>query len=107
MLVTELDNEKLLIPPLTIPVNSVYPEHAYFIEGCFLHNSVSKVESIFLHLTKHRTVIARKAFQHMNANYAYSNCWQEIRNDLRELRSETNKLRQEAEINRKMKIKLR
>ena len=106
-LVLALDREKLLLPGLTIPLDSSYPEHAYFTGEYPLHSTVSKAEGIFIRLTKRHAAIAGKALHHMNVNYAYSHCWPEMLNDLRALKNEANNLRQEAEINRKMKIKLR
>ncbi|MCF6148126.1 MAG: hypothetical protein E3K37_05650 [Candidatus Kuenenia sp.] len=106
-LVSELDREKLLFPGLTMQINSKYPRHAYFTKGYPINNSVSKAEDIFMRLTKHHAAIVRKALHHMNANYAYSHYWPEIRNDLQELRNEAHRLRQEAEIDRRRKMKLR
>ena len=106
-LMLDLNREKLLLPGLTIPLNSNYPEHAYFTGEYPLHSTVSKAEGIFIRLTKRHAAIARKALHHMNANYAYSHGLPEMLNDLQALKNEANNLRQEAEINRKMKTRLR
>lgn len=104
-ILAELEKKDLLSLPLNEKAISQYPYHADIL-GSQQYNGKSKMYYIFSQLIKNAAVSWKSAY-HLNPNYGYLYGLAELHEDLREVKAEAGRLHEEAEIKRKMGIKLR
>lgn len=101
-----LEREKLLNPPIGEMVKIPLPRHA-LIQGVLqAYTGKSRVERLFIELT-HSAAVAWKGAYHENPGYTHLYGWANLQDDLSNMREEVRRLREEAELRRKMKMKLR
>ena len=105
-IISGLEKENLIFPPISDVTDLTLFGHALILGNQQLYSGKSKMERLFSKLTS-SAVIAWKGAYHMNPNYAHLYGWAELQKDLNDMRDETRRLREEAELRRKMEIKLR
>ncbi|MEP9411179.1 MAG: hypothetical protein HRF42_07200 [Candidatus Brocadia sp.] len=105
-IVLGLEKETPLIPSIGEVVKISLPGHAFIQGDLQSYTGKSKMERLFIKLT-HSAAVTRKGAYHGNPCYTYLHGWANLQEDLSDMREEVRKLREEAELRRKMKIKLR
>ena len=105
-LIFELEKEELVFLPSGRLRDGLLPLHALLFGDTQAYDSKSKITDLFFQLTS-SAAHAWKGAYHMNPNFTHLNGFVELRKDWGEIKEEARKLREEAEIKRKMNIKLR
>lgn len=101
-----LEKEKLLIPSIGEVMRIPLPGHAFVQGDLQAYAGKSRMERLFIKLTC-GAAVAWKGAYHENPGYTYLHGWANLQEDLSDMREELRKLREEAELRRKMKSKLR
>jgi hydroxylamine dehydrogenase len=105
-LISGLEKDGLVTPPLSGLTDSQFVGHPLVLGDVQLFNEKSRVYSLFFNLTN-SALIAWKGAYHMNPNYTHLYGWNELQKNLGELKEEARRLRDDAELKRKMSIKLK
>ena len=105
-IIDELERDNLLISPINKKTNIQSLGHAIILGNQQLYSAKSSIERLFFKLTN-SAKIAWKGAYHANPNYTHLYGWVALQNDLSDIKEEARKLREEAEIRRKMEIRLR
>ena len=105
-IVSGLEKEGLLVPPISETSSIRLLGHALILGNPQVYSGKSRVERLFSKLTC-SAAIAWKGAYHMNPDYAHLHGWAELQMNLSDMKEEARKLREEAELRRKMGIKLR
>ncbi len=105
-LIFELEKEELVFLPSGRLQEGLLPWHALLFGDTQVYDSKSRITDLFFQLTS-SAAHAWKGAYHMNPNFTHLNGFVELRKDWGEIMEEARKLREEAEIKRKMNIKLR
>lgn len=104
-IVAGLEKEGLVSLPVRERTINQYPYHALIL-GSQQYNGKYKIYYLFSQLIKNALVSWKGAY-HLNPNYTYLYGLVELQKGFGEMRAEAGRLREEAEIKRKMGIKLR
>ena len=105
-IINGLERDNLIIPPINKKVNIQSLGHAIILGNQELYSNKSRIERLFFKLTYSAKVTWKGAY-HVNPNYTHLYGWAELQNDLSAIKEASRKLREEAEIRRKMEIRLR
>ena len=105
-IISGLERDNLIISPINKKVNIQSLGHAMILENQELYSNKSRIERLFFKLT-YSAKITWKGAYHTNPNYTHLYGWAELQNDLSAIKEASRKLREEAEIRRKMEIRLR
>ena len=105
-IISELGKGDITPPPTNEMADTALLGHALILGNPQLYSGKSKLERLFYKLSC-STVIAWKGAYHMNPNYTNLYGWVELQKDLSDIKEEARRLREDAEIKRKMEIKLR
>ena len=105
-IISGLEKDNLIIFPINKKVNIQSLGHAIILGNQELYSNKSRIERLFSKLT-YSAKITWKGAYHANPNYTHLYGWAELQNDLNAIKEESRKLREEAEIRRKMEIRLR
>lgn len=105
-IVIGLEREKLLFPPISEMVKIPLHGHAFIQGNIPSYTNKSRMERLFIKLTYSAAVTCKGAY-HENPGYTHLYGWAKLQEDLSDMKEEIKKLREEAELRRKMKIKLR
>ncbi|MDN3514205.1 MAG: hypothetical protein NG747_07380 [Candidatus Brocadia sp.] len=101
-----LKNDNLLFPSVDETVKIPLPGHAFIQGDLQSYTAKPRIERLFIKLILSADVAWKGAY-HENPGYAYLYGWASLQEDLSDMREEVKKLCEEAEIRRKMGIKLR
>lgn len=101
-IITGLENEKLTFPAIGETANITFFSHALILDN----PQLSRMERLFSRLAYSASITWKGAY-HMNPNYTHLHGWIELQKNLSDIKEEAKKLREEAELRRKMEIKLR
>lgn len=101
-----LEKDNLLFPLIGKTVKIPLPGHAFIHGDLQSYTGKSRMERLFIKLTQSVAVTWKGAY-HENPGYTHLYGWAKLQEDLSDMREEVKKLREEAELRRKMKIKLR
>ncbi|MBU6392660.1 MAG: hypothetical protein KGQ83_10530 [Planctomycetes bacterium] len=101
-----LEKEGLFVSPISETSSIRLLGHALILGNPQLYSGKSRVERLFSKLTC-STAITWKGAYHMNPDYAHLRGWAELQMNLSDMKEEARKLQEEAELRRKMGIKLR
>ncbi len=104
-IVVGLEKEGLVSLPVSEGTVNQYPYHAIIL-GSQQYNGKSKIYYLFSQLIKN-ALVSWKGACHSNPNYTYLYGWAELQKGFDEMKTEARRVREEAEIKRKMGIKLR
>ncbi|TVM00575.1 MAG: hypothetical protein CV087_13325 [Candidatus Brocadia sp. WS118] len=105
-IVSGLERENLLSPSIGKTMNIPLPGHAFVQEALPSYANKSRIERLFIKLS-HSAAVAWKGAYHGNPGYAHLYGWAKLQEDLSDMKEEVKKIREEAELERKMKMKLR
>ncbi|KKO18318.1 MAG: hypothetical protein DYG84_00970 [Candidatus Brocadia sp. AMX3] len=105
-IVTGLERENLLSPPIGKTMNTLLPGHAFVQEALPSYTNKPRIERLFIQLTQ-GAAVAWKGAYHGNPGHTHLCGWAKLQEDLSGMKEEVTKIREEAEFQRKMKIKLR
>jgi hydroxylamine dehydrogenase len=105
-IVSGLEREKVLFPSAGEMVKIPLPGHAFVQGNLQSYTNKSRIERLFIKLTYSAAVTWKGAY-HENPGYTHLYGWTKLQEDLSDIKEEVKKLREEAELRRKMKIKLR
>ena len=105
-IISGLEKDNLIIPPINKKTNIQSLGHAIILGNQQLYSAKSSIERLFFKLTNSAKVTWKGAY-HANPNYTHLYGWVALQNDLSDIKEEARKLREEAEIRRKMEIRLR
>ncbi len=105
-IISGLERDNLIIPPIDKKANIKSLGHAVTLGNQQLQSNKSRIERLFSKLTRNAKITWKGAY-HANPNYTHLHGWAELQNDLSAIKEEAKKLREEAEIRRKMGIRLR
>lgn len=105
-IVSGLERENLLSPPVGKITNMLLPGHAFVLEPLPSYANKSRIERLFIKLTRSAAVTWKGAY-HGNPGYTHLYGWAILQEDLSDMKGEVKKIREEAELQRKMKMKLR
>ncbi len=101
-----LEKEGLIYPPTKGLADVPFPGHAIILGNAELTTDKSRIERIFYQLVA-GAAIAWKGAYHINPNYAHLTGWAELQGSMSDMREEARRLREDAELRRKMEIRLR
>ena len=104
-IVDGLEKDSLIVPVINKIASIQLFGHAVILENQKAYNE-SRIERLFVKLT-YSAVITWKGAYHANPNYTHLYGWAELQKDLSDVKEEARKLREEAELKRKMEIRLR
>lgn len=102
----DLEKEKQLFPPLGEMTKIPLASHAFILGDLHVYTGKSRIERLFITLTQSAAVTVKGAY-HENPGYTHLYGWAKLQEDLSNMREEVKKIRDEAELRRKMGIKLR
>ena len=105
-IINGLERDNLIIPPINKRVNTQLLGHAIILGNQQLYSNKSRIERLFFKLTYSAKVTWKGAY-HANPNHTHLYGWAALQNGLSDIKEEARKLREEAEIRRKMEIRLR
>ena len=105
-IITGLERDNLIISPIENKANIQSLGHAIILGNQQLYSAKSRIERLFFKLINSAKITWKGAY-HANPNYTYLYGWAELQNNLSDINEEARKLREEAEIRRKMEIRLR
>ncbi len=105
-IITGLEKDGLISLPVNMKIIDQYPYHAIVLGDQRQYNGKLRIYYLFADLIKN-ALISWKGAYHFNPNYTYLYGSAELQKDFDEIRAEASRLREEAELKRKMGIKLR
>ncbi|OHB42907.1 MAG: hypothetical protein A2069_04275 [Planctomycetes bacterium GWB2_41_19] len=105
-IINGLERDNLIIPPINKRVNIQSLGHAIILGNQQSYSNKSRIERLFFKLTYSAKVTWKGAY-HANPNHTHLYGWAALQNDLSDMKEEARKLREEAEVRRKMEIRLR
>jgi len=105
-IINGLERDNLIIPPINEKVNIQSLGHAIILGNQQSYSNKSRIERLFIKLT-YSAKVAWKGAYHANPNHTHLYGWVALQNDLSDMKEEARKLREEAEVRRKMEIRLR
>lgn len=105
-IISGLEKEGLISPPLNGIANNQFPGHALMLGNPQIFSGKSRMYYLFFNLTNSVSITWKGAY-HMNPNYTYLYGWTELQRNLDEMKEESGRIQEEAELRRKMKIRLR
>lgn len=105
-IISGLEKENTALPARSEMADTSLLGHALILGNPQLYSNKSRLERLFYKFSC-STVIAWKGAYHMNPNYTNLYGWVELQKDLGDIKEEARRLREEAELRRKMEIKLR
>ncbi|MDG6026528.1 MAG: hypothetical protein E3K40_07430 [Candidatus Brocadia sp.] len=105
-IVSGLEREDLLSRPMGKTTSMPLSAHAFVQEALPSYANKSRIERLFIKLTQSAAVTWKGAY-HGNPGYTYLYGWAKLQEDLSDMKEEVRKIREEAELQRRMKMKLR
>lgn len=105
-IVSGLERENLLSPPMGKTAGIPLPGHAFVLDSLPSYANKSRIERLFIKFMR-SAAVAWKGAYHGNPGYAHLNGWAKLQENLSDMKEEVKKIREEAELQRKMKMKLR
>lgn len=105
-IVSSIEKDGLVPPFIDKLQNTTLPYHVLMLKNSQTREIKSRIERSFYKLIGDASVTWKGAY-HMNPNYTHLYGWTDLQKDLNEIKEESEKLRERAEIRRKLETKLR